>query len=61
MCLCSTNFANQGATFGMTGAKLHIPVVTLSTQNNAKLIQQLKEQFLKEQLIIININQNQNY
>ena len=45
----------------MTGAKLHIPVVTLSTQNNAKLIQQLKEQFLKEQLIIININQNQNY
>ena len=29
----------------MTDTKLYIPVVTLSTQNNAKLIQQLKSGF----------------
>ena len=35
----STNVANQGATFPTAGAKLYVPVVTLSTQNNTKLLQ----------------------
>ena len=36
------NVANQGATFEITEANLNVPVVTLSTQNNAKLLAQLK-------------------
>ena len=35
------NVANQGATFAITETKLYVPVVTLSTQDNAKLLQQL--------------------
>ena len=38
----SINVANQNATFTITGTKLHVPVVTLSTQDNAKLLRQLK-------------------
>ena len=38
----STADANQGATFSITDTKLYVPVVTLSTQDNAKLLQQLK-------------------
>ena len=34
-----TNVANQGATFAITETKLYVPVVTLSTQDNAKLLQ----------------------
>ena len=37
-----TDVANQGATFLITGKKLYVPVFTLSTQDNAKLLQQLK-------------------
>ena len=37
-----TNVANQGATFTITETKLYVPVVTLSTQDNAKLLTQLK-------------------
>ena len=40
--IVSTNVANQNATFTITDTKLYVPVVTLSTQNNAKLLQQLK-------------------
>ena len=40
--IVSTNVANQNATFAITGTKLYVPVVTLSTQRNAKLLQQLK-------------------
>ena len=40
-----TNVANQGATFAITETKLYIPVVTLSAQDNAKLLQQLKSGF----------------
>ena len=47
-----TNFANQGAIFTITEAKLYVPVVTLSTQDNAKLLQQLKLGFKR----IINWN-----
>ena len=31
-----------GTTFTITGTKLYVPVLTLSTQDNAKLLQQLK-------------------
>ena len=37
--------ANQGATFTITETKLDVPVVTLSTQDNAKLLTQLKSGF----------------
>ena len=43
--IVSTNNANQGATFTITNARLYVPVVTLSTQENAKLLQQLKSGF----------------
>ena len=41
----STNIANQRATFKINDIKLYVPVVTLSTQGNAKLLQQLKSGF----------------
>ena len=40
-----TNTANQGATFAITEYNLYIPVVTLSTQDNEKLLTQLKSGF----------------
>ena len=43
--IVSTNVANQNATFEITDTKLCVPVVTLSTQNNSKLLQQLKSGF----------------
>ena len=36
--------ANQATTFAITDTKLYVPVI-LSTQNNAKLLQQLKPGF----------------
>ena len=39
------NVANQGATFEITETNLYVPVVTLSTQDNAKLLPQLKSGF----------------
>ena len=47
-----SNVANQNATFVITDTKLYIPVVTLSAQDNAKLLQQLKPGFKR----IINWN-----
>ena len=41
----STNNPNQAAIFGITDTKLYVPVVTLSTQENAKFLQQLKSGF----------------
>ena len=38
--IVSTNKANQNATFAITHTKLYIPVVTLSTKEKAKLLQQ---------------------
>ena len=35
-------------TFAITDAKLYVPVVTLSTQDNSKLLQQLKSGFKKK-------------
>ena len=43
--IISTNIANQNPAFTITETKLHVPVVTLSTQNNAKLLPQLKSGF----------------
>ena len=45
--IVSTNVGNQNATFAITDTKLYVPVVTLSTQDNAKLLQQLKSGFKK--------------
>ena len=43
--LISTNVQNQNATFAITDTKLYVPVVTLSTQENTKFLQQLKSGF----------------
>ena len=55
-----TNDANQGDTFTITETKLCVPVVTLSTQDNAKLLTQLKPGF-KRTSNWSNICQNPNY
>ena len=41
----STNVTNQNAIFAITDTKLYVPAVTLSTQDNAKLLQKLKSGF----------------
>ena len=46
--MVSTNNVNQGATFAITETKLYIPVVTFSTQDNVKLLQQLKSGFKRK-------------
>ena len=43
--LIATVNPNQAATFAITDTKLYIPVVTLSTQENTKFLQQLKSGF----------------
>ena len=48
----ATNIPNQNATFAITDTKLYVPVVTLSTQENTKFLQQLKSGFKR----IINWN-----
>ena len=40
--------ANQAVPFEITDTKLHVPVVTLSTQDNAKLLQQSKSGFKRK-------------
>ena len=40
-----TNVTNQGATFTIIETKLSVPIVTLSTEDNAKLLTQLKSDF----------------
>ena len=41
----TTVVADHWATFSITHTKLYVPVVALSTQHNAKLLQQLKSGF----------------
>ena len=41
----STGNKNQAATFAITDTKLYVPVVTSSTQENTKFLQQLKSGF----------------
>ena len=43
--IISTNVANQNPTFTITETNLYVPVVTLSTQDNAKLLPQVKSGF----------------
>ena len=38
-------FATAATTFATTKTKLYLPIVTLSTKENAKLLQQLKSGF----------------
>ena len=45
--LISTGAQNQNATFAITVTKLYVPVVTLSTQENTKFLQQLKPGFIR--------------
>ena len=54
-----TDVAIQGATFTLTETRLYVPVVTLSTQDNIKLLPQLKSGF--KRTINLNKYQNQNY
>ena len=45
-CVIASNIAaNQATTVVITDTKLYIPIVTLSTQDNAKLLQQIKSGF----------------
>ena len=45
--IISTNVANQNPAFTITETNLSVSVVTLSTQDNAKLLPQLKSSFKK--------------
>ena len=45
--IVSTDVAAEEAKFAITDTKLYVPVVTLSTQDNAKLLEQLKSGFKK--------------
>ena len=42
-----TDVANQSPTFTITETNLYVPVVTLSTQGNAKILAQLKSSFIR--------------
>ena len=66
--IISTDIENQIPTFTITETTLHVPVVTLSTQDNAKLLPQLKNGFkrtitwkkylIKPELLAQNANLN---
>ena len=43
--ILSVAAANQAITFAIFDTELYVPIVTLSTQDNAKLSQQLKSSF----------------
>ena len=43
--IVSTEIANEGAIFAITETKLYVSVVTLSTPDNMKLLQQLTSDF----------------
>ena len=43
--IVSTDVAGQNASFTITDTKLYVPVIPLSRQDNAKLLQQLKYGF----------------
>ena len=44
-CVISNASANQATTFVITDTRLYVPVVTLSLDNNGKLLEQLKSGF----------------
>ena len=41
----ATNVPNQEATFSITDTKIYVPVVTMSTQDNPKMLEKLKSGF----------------
>ena len=53
---CVITISTGEGKFSTSETKLYVPVVTLSTKNNEKLLQQLKSGF-KKQLVGINMNQ----
>ena len=53
----ATAVADQDAAFSINDTKFYTPVVMWSTQDNVKLLDQLKSVFFKIKLIGININQ----
>ena len=44
-CVISNVVENQATTFAITDTKVYVPVVTLSPQDNAKLVEELKSGF----------------
>ena len=44
-CVISSVDANQTTKFAITDTRSNVPIVTLLTQDNAKLLQQLKSRF----------------
>ena len=38
--IVATNVADEATTFSITDTKLYVPIATLSTQDNAKLLEQ---------------------
>ena len=44
---CVITNSTSAGTFEITDAKFYVPIVTLSTQDNSKLLQQLKSGFKK--------------
>ena len=50
--IVATNVAAQTTTFSITSIKLYVPVVTLSTQDNAKLLEKLKSGFKRTNFLI---------
>ena len=42
---CVITNSTGAATFEITGTKLYVPIVTLATQDNSKLLQQLRSGF----------------
>ena len=49
-CVVSNAAANRNTTFAIIGTRLCVPVATLSTQDNSKLLQQLESGFKCAQL-----------
>ena len=47
-CVISNAAANQATAFSVIDTKRYVPVVTLSTENNEKLLQQLKSGFKRK-------------
>ena len=57
--IINTNVADQVPTFTLIETNLYVPVVTLSTQDNAKFLTKLKSGF--KRAISWNIYRNHNY
>ena len=64
---CIMTNSNGAGTFAITNIKLYVPVVTLSTQENTKFLQQLKSGFkrvinwnkyLSKSELLLNLNQD---